>query len=225
MLTSVVSNVLSAWFAFLLPCYGTWKSLAHRPVSEPELERWAMYWSVLGAFVAFEYVAEWLVSWLPFYWEIKTLFLLFLSLPQTQGSTWVYNTFMHPYLSKNEVNIDAGIVQAKANIITFLQNRLIAVWQAVMDAATQASAGAQQDQASGSAPNPLLIARGFLSAFGPSVMGALQGSATPTHERPLPTSTVSSSSIHSIESSSSEDSPATSSYSNEPPVFPEPQHF
>ena len=53
----------SAWFAFLLPSYATWKALAHRPVSEPELERWCMYWAVVGAFVAFEYVTGWLLDW------------------------------------------------------------------------------------------------------------------------------------------------------------------
>ena len=95
----------SAWFAFLLPCYSTFKVLSHQPVSEPDIQKWAMYWSVIGAFVAFEYLAEWLISWqvifpplapcdhltlallpsrLPFYWELKTAFLLFLSLPQTQ---------------------------------------------------------------------------------------------------------------------------------------------
>lgn len=61
-----------------------------------------MYWTCVGAFVAFENLAEWFVSWyvprlydkishshpailrLPFYWEFRTLFLLFLALPQTQ---------------------------------------------------------------------------------------------------------------------------------------------
>lgn len=38
--------VSSAWFAFLLPCYNTFKALSHRPLSEPELERLAMFWCV-----------------------------------------------------------------------------------------------------------------------------------------------------------------------------------
>jgi len=53
----------SAWFAFFVPCYATFKSLSSRPISEVELQKWAMYWSVIGAFVAFEYVAEWFISW------------------------------------------------------------------------------------------------------------------------------------------------------------------
>jgi hypothetical protein len=53
----------SAWFAFFIPCYGTFKTLSNRPISESELQKWAMYWSVIGAFVAFEYVTEWFISW------------------------------------------------------------------------------------------------------------------------------------------------------------------
>ena len=64
----------SAWFAFFLPSYGTWKALSQRPVSEPELERWAMYWTVLGAFVAVEYVAEWFISL-----SVQTIFFSFLT--------------------------------------------------------------------------------------------------------------------------------------------------
>lgn len=73
-----------------------------------------MYWSVVGAFVALEYVAEWVISWyvhlfqnhcqsaefvvrFPFYWELKTLFLLYLALPQTQvSSLLVIRTYMEP---------------------------------------------------------------------------------------------------------------------------------
>ena len=49
--------------AFLYPGYASYKTLSQRPASEEELERWLMYWSVLGCIVSVEYVTEWLVSW------------------------------------------------------------------------------------------------------------------------------------------------------------------
>lgn len=58
-----LARVYSAWFAFLLPSYGTWKALTHRPLAEPDLERWCMYWSVVGAFVAVEYVTGFILDW------------------------------------------------------------------------------------------------------------------------------------------------------------------
>ncbi|KZT75045.1 hypothetical protein DAEQUDRAFT_742414 [Daedalea quercina L-15889] len=218
--------LFSAWFSLLLPSYGTWKSLAHRPVPEPELERWAMYWSVMGAFVAFEHVAEWLVSWLPFYWEIKILVLFYLSLPQTQGSTWVYQIFLHPYLTKNEANIDVSIAAAKANIIAFVQSRFATLWQRFVEAATKAasSTGAQsQGQHEVPPTSPIDVAKGLWSAYGPALMGSLQAPAgVANHQRPVPPHAYSSASIYSQSSVSSESSPASSSYSTEPPAYPEP---
>jgi receptor expression-enhancing protein 1/2/3/4 len=87
-----------------------------------------MYWTVIGVVVAFEYLAEWLISWLPFYWEIKTVFLLFLSLPQTQGSTYVYTTYLQPFILQNESDLDVGIVAIQRNVMTFIQEKLTAAW-------------------------------------------------------------------------------------------------
>ncbi|KAF9479713.1 hypothetical protein BDN70DRAFT_786350, partial [Pholiota conissans] len=135
-----------AWFAFLLPCFATYKTLSRRPLSEPEIQKWSMYWAVIGVFMAFEYVAEWTVSWqafnppdlryhsdfchkrLPFYWEVKTMFLLYLSLPQTQGSTYVYTTYLQPFLSRNEADLDAGIIAMQRNVVIFIQGKLSTVW-------------------------------------------------------------------------------------------------
>jgi hypothetical protein len=49
--------------AFLYPGYASYKTLSQRPASEEELERWLMYWSVLGCIIGVEYIAEWAVSW------------------------------------------------------------------------------------------------------------------------------------------------------------------
>jgi len=123
MLMSLVSHLLCSWFAFLLPCYSTYKALSRAP-SSGELERLSMYWAVIGAFIAVEQSVGPFISWLPFYWEIRTLFLLYISLPQTQGSTYVYKTYFEPFCSKNEVDLDAGIAAAQSNIIAFCRARI-----------------------------------------------------------------------------------------------------
>ncbi|KAI0361401.1 hypothetical protein OH77DRAFT_1417659 [Trametes cingulata] len=192
MLMSMLSHVLSAWFAFLLPSYATWKALAHRPISEPELERWGMYWSVVGAFVAVEYVSGWLLDWIPFYWEVRTVFLLFLALPQTQGSTWVYTTYLQPFLLKNQADIDASISAAQTNALTFIQSRLQVFWQTFWDLATKASANPNQPRApgagaapqpsagaGGSGANPIDVARSLWASYGSSLLGAVQQAAKP----------------------------------------------
>ncbi|KAI0778387.1 TB2/DP1, HVA22 family-domain-containing protein [Trametes elegans] len=190
MLMSMISHVLSAWFAFLLPSYATWKALAHRPISEPDLERWGQYWAVVGAFVAVEYVSGWLLDWVPFYWEARTAFLLFLALPQTQGSSWVYATYLQPFLEKNQADIDAGIAAAQTNVLTFIQARLQVFWQTFWDLATKASAnpgqpgsapaaGAGGAQPAAAGGNPVELARSLWASYGSSLIGAFQQAAKP----------------------------------------------
>ncbi|KAI0286898.1 TB2/DP1, HVA22 family-domain-containing protein [Russula aff. rugulosa BPL654] len=128
MLMFIFSRLLAGWFTFLLPSYYTFKALRQRPLHGKEIEKWASYWIVVGAVVAFEYTAEWLLCWLPFYWEIKTLFLLFLSLPQFEGSTFLYKSYIEPYLVQNESDIDASIASARNETFQFIQTRLSTLW-------------------------------------------------------------------------------------------------
>ncbi|KAL4070792.1 TB2/DP1, HVA22 family-domain-containing protein, partial [Scleroderma citrinum] len=123
MFTSIVYHLLCSWFVFLLPCYSTFKTLSRTPVPG-ELEVICMYWTVVGAFIAVEGTVGPLVSWLPFYWELRTLFLLYLSLPQTQGSTYFYKTYLEPFCRTNEADFDAGIASATSNLINFFQSRI-----------------------------------------------------------------------------------------------------
>ncbi|KAI9513068.1 TB2/DP1, HVA22 family-domain-containing protein [Russula earlei] len=129
MLVFVFSRLLAAWFTFLLPSYKTFKALKKSTSHEREIEKWASYWVVIAIIAAFEHTAEWLLCWFSFYWELKTLALLFLSLPQFEGSTYVYKTYVEPYLVQNEPDIDAGIASARDETLQFLQSRLSALWE------------------------------------------------------------------------------------------------
>lgn len=134
--------------AFLYPGYASYKILSQRPAPEEELERWLMYWSVLGFVVGIEYVAEWTISWyvllldiyiqsdfvaldnhrIPFYYTIKTLFLLYIALPQTKGSSYLYTTHLQPFLQTHETEIDSTLARLKARLYTFLQQRAKMLW-------------------------------------------------------------------------------------------------
>lgn len=129
--------------------------------------------------------------------------------------------FVHPYLSKNEASIDAGIAAAKANIIAFAQSRFATLWQSVVESATKAAANAGAQGLSGAAPtSPIDVAKGLWSVYGSSLMGGLQGQGAPSLQRPVPPHVYSSASVSSQSSVSSDGS--ASSYSSEPPVYPEP---
>ncbi|KAI9056713.1 hypothetical protein FKP32DRAFT_1682147 [Trametes sanguinea] len=137
MLLWLTFRIISATTAFLYPGYASYKTLSQRPASEADLERWLMYWSVLGCIVAVEYVAEWLISWLPFYYPIKTIFLLYLALPQTAGSAYLYQAHLRPFFAAHEKEIDSTLAQSKAYIYAYLQRLLRRAWEHVSGTVAQ----------------------------------------------------------------------------------------
>ncbi|RDX39956.1 hypothetical protein OH76DRAFT_1366953 [Lentinus brumalis] len=170
MLFYLLFRVISATTAFLYPGYASYKTLSQRPASEAELERWLMYWSVLGCIVAVEYVAEWLVSWLPLYYPIKTLFLLYLALPQTAGSAWLYQTQLRPFFAAHEHEIDSALAKAKVYLYSYVQRLLRRGWEQVSGAITQ-----QQTQPAG--PSPLEEEAATHTGAPPSLSDPVSGPA------------------------------------------------
>jgi len=138
MILYLLSHALSAWFAFFIPAYSTLKALSRQAPGDQEVLKWIKYWTVIGTFVAFQYVTEWFLCLMPFYWEVKTLFLLYLALPQTEGSTYVFNTYLHPLFIRNQADIDAFIHAMRYNSIGFFQTKL----QVLLNRAQSGNAGA-----------------------------------------------------------------------------------
>ncbi|KAH3708224.1 hypothetical protein DPMN_067668, partial [Dreissena polymorpha] len=50
---------------------------------------------------------------LPFYYEVKIIFVFWLLSPITRGSSFIYRKFIHPQLNKHEKEIDEAIAQAR----------------------------------------------------------------------------------------------------------------
>ncbi|KAJ6574942.1 TB2/DP1, HVA22 family-domain-containing protein [Mycena capillaripes] len=223
MFVSMLSHVVAAWFGFLLPAFATYKALSHRPVSEPELERWCQYWTVIGLLVAFEYLAEFFISWLPLYYELKTVFLLFLALPQTQGSTYIYQMYLQPFFSRNEADLDADILSIQLRTFSFAQEKLAALWAIVWGVLNKNAAPGQQATGTPgqSPPAPgaglsLDSAMGLFRTYGPSLMNALQpaAAATPASSaNPTPSPAPSASTTSYFEPPAAE---------HRGPAFPEP---
>ncbi|KIY62635.1 hypothetical protein CYLTODRAFT_383345 [Cylindrobasidium torrendii FP15055 ss-10] len=197
-----IFSALCAWFAFFLPCFATFKVLRQRPVSEPELERITMYWSVIAAFVGFEWTAGWLINWLPFYNEAKTVFLLFLSLPQTQGSTFIYKSYLEPFFVKNERIIDDGIVSLQGSVVGFVQSRIAAIWELAWSVINKTPPPGQPPAAAPPQTQPGLSVeniKGMWNTYGPSLVNALQqgkaGFAAPRGPSPSPAGSATSSAM------------------------------
>ncbi|NXT97863.1 REEP4 protein, partial [Buphagus erythrorhynchus] len=75
--------------------------------------RWMMYWIVFALFMATETFTDLLISWFPFYYEVKMAFVIWLLSPYTRGASLLYRRFLHPTLARKEKDIDAFLVRAR----------------------------------------------------------------------------------------------------------------
>ncbi|CAO1626745.1 unnamed protein product [Sympodiomycopsis kandeliae] len=106
-----------------------------------ELEGWLMYWSVVGTIQIIEGWGEWAWSWLPFYSLFKMAFTLWLVLPQTKGSTYLYVNYLGPFLNSHEDDIDVALESARRKAGTLAGQWIASAWQQLRSAILGAALG------------------------------------------------------------------------------------
>ncbi|KZC07779.1 Receptor expression-enhancing protein 1 [Dufourea novaeangliae] len=75
--------------------------------------KWMMYWIVFALFTCAETFTDVFFSfWFPFYYEIKTILVIWLLSPATKGSSILYRRFVHPALIRRETEIDEALARA-----------------------------------------------------------------------------------------------------------------
>lgn len=74
-----------------------------------------MYWTTLSLFLAAESFLYPIISWLPFYAWIRFGAHLYLVLPGQQGSVYIYQSYIHPFLYEHEREIDQFISSSHDN--------------------------------------------------------------------------------------------------------------
>ncbi|XP_077946046.1 receptor expression-enhancing protein 1 isoform X2 [Gasterosteus aculeatus] len=72
-----------------------------------------MYWIIFALYTAVEVFTDMFLCWIPFYYELKIAFVVWLLSPYTKGSSVLYRKLVHPTLSSKEKDIDEYICQAK----------------------------------------------------------------------------------------------------------------
>lgn len=112
MISTVLSRLIILLFGVLYPAYASYKAVKNKDV-RAHLQ-WMMYWIVFAFFTCIETVSDIFISfWMPFYYEFKILFVLWLLSPATKGSSILYRRFVHPQLVEREQEIDELIEKAK----------------------------------------------------------------------------------------------------------------
>ncbi|XP_036381407.1 receptor expression-enhancing protein 2-like isoform X2 [Megalops cyprinoides] len=111
MVSWMISRIVVLSFGILYPAYSSYKAVKTKNVKE--YVKWMMYWIVFAIFTTAETLTDIVLSWFPFYFELKIAFVIWLLSPYTKGSSVLYRKFVHPALSKKEKEIDEYISQAR----------------------------------------------------------------------------------------------------------------
>lgn len=92
---------------FVYPAY---KSLVALESSNKEDDsKWLTYWVVFAAFSVVEFFSDSLMSWFPFYWLAKVVFLLWCSADiPANGSSLIYNRFIRPIFLQHKSKLQAA---------------------------------------------------------------------------------------------------------------------
>ncbi|KAF7799344.1 hypothetical protein EIP86_010576 [Pleurotus ostreatoroseus] len=167
-----------------------------------------------------------------------------MALDSTQGSTWVYNTYVQPFFHKNEADLDAGILSAQTKTFAFVQSKIGGLWDALWRLATANGVPPSASQAQSSGPtqdttqppagraNLYALGANLFHTYGPWAMGALSKAAGSTQAAPAAhTPGVSPSATPQSQNTPTPGMQQRKSYmsgedQNGPaPSFPTPQHY
>eukprot|EP00241_Pyramimonas_parkeae_P012138 CAMPEP_0114247270 /NCGR_PEP_ID=MMETSP0058-20121206/12931_1 /TAXON_ID=36894 /ORGANISM="Pyramimonas parkeae, CCMP726" /LENGTH=189 /DNA_ID=CAMNT_0001360561 /DNA_START=2356 /DNA_END=2925 /DNA_ORIENTATION=- len=104
---ALICKPLVLCVGFIYPSYASYKALESK--APAAAAQWLTYWVVFSLFTVFEYFADWLISWVPFYYLAKLAFVLWLQMPQTQGATQLYVQHIQPLVKRHEEEIDRAL--------------------------------------------------------------------------------------------------------------------
>ncbi|KAF9423321.1 ER membrane protein DP1/Yop1 [Podila epigama] len=107
-------QLFSNLLGWVYPAYRSFKAL-ETPEKEDD-KQWLTYWTVYGFVSILESFTDILLYWFPFYFFLKTVFLLWLMIPTFNGAATVYNRVLRPFLLQHKEEIDSSYNNIKAKV-------------------------------------------------------------------------------------------------------------
>jgi len=96
-------SFLSNLFAFF-PCFHSFQAL-HRGAKDAE-EFCLTYWVVYGSLTLFESLLDDAFFWLPFYFVLKIVLMVWAYHPNSRGAMTIYNVLLKPIFVKAEAEVE-----------------------------------------------------------------------------------------------------------------------
>jgi len=110
----------------LYPMYASYKAIESEEKSDDT--QWLMYWVCFAAFSVFETFSDYILFWLPLYYELKLVFFVILQLPQFRVAEKIYFVAVQPYMNQYSQVLDKFFEDIRkegvGKIITFVQDLL-----------------------------------------------------------------------------------------------------
>jgi receptor expression-enhancing protein 1/2/3/4 len=107
-----IADILTSITSILFPIYASYKAI--RTGDPTDLAPWLMYWVTLSLFLLVESHLYFILYWVPFYSWMRLGLHLYLVMPGKQGSVYIYQAYVHPWLESHERQIDELIHQVHA---------------------------------------------------------------------------------------------------------------
>ncbi|KAI1321654.1 ER membrane protein DP1/Yop1 [Mortierella claussenii] len=107
-------KLLSNLLGWVYPAYRSFKAL-ETPSADDD-KQWLTYWTTYGFVSILESFTDILLYWFPFYFFLKTVFLLWLMLPTFNGAAVVYTRVLRPFLMQHHGEIDSTLRNVKTRV-------------------------------------------------------------------------------------------------------------
>lgn len=172
----MLNRLLILLLAYAYPAYECFKNVEKNKPDLELLRFWCQYWILIAAMTVWDPFGDALIGWLPMYSEAKLVFCVYLWYPKTKGTKYVYDTFLKPYITKHESEIDRTLSELKtragdsaslycSRVLSYAQTRAFDILQIVMAQSiqrppqAQAAPVAATPQPTQAAPSPAAAAQ------------------------------------------------------------------
>merc|ERR1719174_885903 len=119
LLFGIGGNLITQLVGFVYPAYESFKALEpdNEKRENPRMMRtWLTYWIVYSLFSVVEVFVDYILYWIPLYYMLKLVFLIWLMIPRLGGAELVYKVLIEPSLRQYRKQIDGKIDDAKEKI-------------------------------------------------------------------------------------------------------------
>jgi len=109
------ASLLCSFIGFVYPAYKSVKAIESKATGDDT--EWLMYWVVYASFNCLEFFSDIVLSWIPFYFLLKCVFLIWCMAPFSyNGSKMIYYKLIRPWVLKNEDKIDEALGYVANNV-------------------------------------------------------------------------------------------------------------